>query len=141
MRTSCLIIIAMLFLFCFDPSYSATQQAGSESLMSKRIPVDLDVKEPEVIEIANFAVSEHNKRSNPPYLKLSEILSCQKLYHAFGDATYTFELLAHDGVSTNKYMARVCHRTRLSIAYESKDSCGIGCQRARGDWDSEFFSE
>ncbi|MED6121713.1 hypothetical protein PIB30_032850 [Stylosanthes scabra] len=132
MRTSCLIIIAMFFLFCFGPSYTATRQ-GSESLMSKRIPVDLDVKEPEVIEIANFAVSEHNKRSNPPYLKLSEILSCQKLYHAFGDATYTFELLAHDGVSTNKYMARVCHVATRGGSVASLMSSTIPVGGGRGD--------
>ncbi|MED6118587.1 hypothetical protein PIB30_004192 [Stylosanthes scabra] len=110
MRTSCLIIIVILFLFCFDSPYSAgfaDTRRGSASLMSAWIPVDLDVNEPEVIELANFAVSEHNKRSNPPYLKLSEILSCSKLYHTSDAAIYTFQLLAHDGVSTNKYLARV----------------------------------
>ncbi|MED6118588.1 hypothetical protein PIB30_004193 [Stylosanthes scabra] len=120
MRTSCLIIIiVMLFLFCFDPPYYsaafadiATTRQGSESLMAApRIHVDLDVNEPEVIELANFAVSMHNTRSNPPYLKLSKILSCTKLFHTFGGATYTFQLLAHDGVSTNKYLARVLYET------------------------------
>ncbi|KAL1320363.1 hypothetical protein HN51_065092 [Arachis hypogaea] len=115
MRTNCLIV--MLLLFRFAPLYSAaladtaTTRRGSASLMSPLIPVNLDVNEPEVIEIANFAVSEHNKRSNP-MLKLSQILSCTKLYLTIG-ASYSLQLLAHDGFETLNYSARVFHQTSI----------------------------
>ncbi|MED6165285.1 hypothetical protein PIB30_098129 [Stylosanthes scabra] len=110
MRTSCLIIV-MLFLFCFDPSYSAAfadtaTRQDSASFMSPWIAVELDVNKPEVIEIVNFAVTEHNKRSNS-YLKLSKIIYCTKLYLSLFIASYTFELLTQDGVDIDRYLGRV----------------------------------
>ncbi|MED6118589.1 hypothetical protein PIB30_004194 [Stylosanthes scabra] len=136
MRTRCLIIIVtLLFLFCFDPPYYSTaftdtatrRQGSSASLMSRRIHVDVDVNDPEVIEIADFAVSEHNK-SDPLYLKLSKILSCTKLYNTFGGASYSIQLLADDGVDTNMYLARVflwmhvvddCEKYSARVLYEA----------------------
>ncbi|MED6189793.1 hypothetical protein PIB30_099486 [Stylosanthes scabra] len=115
MRTGCLIIIVMIFLFCFDPPYSAAAtRKGSESLVSNNrsrvIVVDLDVNGRKAIEIANFAVSEHNKGFNTRYLELSKILSCKKIYKRFDRAYfYSLQLLAYDGFYTKMYLARVAY--------------------------------
>ncbi|KAL1320358.1 hypothetical protein HN51_065081 [Arachis hypogaea] len=99
MRTYCCLI--MLFLFLLAPlCYSS-----SASLMSVTPPINLNVKESWVIEIAKFAVTEHNKRSSAN-LKLEKLLSCRASSSAFS-STYTLELLANNGAETNKYTAQL----------------------------------
>ncbi|RYR63303.1 hypothetical protein Ahy_A04g021112 [Arachis hypogaea] len=55
-----------------------------------------------VIEMANFAVTEHNKRSNAN-LKLAQVaVSASPIRNI-----YTLQLLADDGVETHKYTAQL----------------------------------
>ncbi|KAL1320353.1 cysteine proteinase inhibitor-like [Arachis ipaensis] len=96
MRTYCLIT---LFLFHFATVTTAT------SLMSVMLPLNLNVNDGLVIEMANFAVTEHNKRTNAN-LKLAQILSCKAFLSAISN-TYTIELLANDIAETKKYTARL----------------------------------
>ncbi|MED6189794.1 hypothetical protein PIB30_099487 [Stylosanthes scabra] len=107
MRSSYLIMLLLvLFLLCFAPPYRASRQGSSSaSLMSLTIPLSLDVNDPGAIELANFAVTEHNKRSNEN-LKLAEILSCKGYGYALGNL-YFIKLLAINGTQTNKYGAQV----------------------------------
>ncbi|MED6121717.1 hypothetical protein PIB30_032854 [Stylosanthes scabra] len=106
MRTYCLIIV--LFLFHLAPlCYSALSsgRGSSASFMSLMLPVDLNVDDPWVIEMANFAVTEHNKRSNAN-LKLAQILSCRGFIFTTTNI-YTLELLVNDRADTKKYSARL----------------------------------
>ncbi|MED6121714.1 hypothetical protein PIB30_032851 [Stylosanthes scabra] len=114
MRT--ITIIVWSFLFCFAPLYysafahdTAASRRGSSwpwaSLMSPPIPSPVNVNKPWVINMAKFAVSEHNKISNAN-LELTQILSCTAMHYTLSDSYY-LELLATDGVHTNKYFAHV----------------------------------
>ncbi|QHO06187.1 Cysteine proteinase inhibitor [Arachis hypogaea] len=69
-------------------------------------PINLNVEEPWVIEMANFAVTEHNKRSNAN-LKLAQVLSCGAVSASPISNIYTLRLLANDGVETHKYTAQL----------------------------------
>ncbi|MED6121715.1 hypothetical protein PIB30_032852 [Stylosanthes scabra] len=103
MRTHCLIII-LTAPFCALLA-TADPWPGSASLI---FAVDLNVDSPEVIHIANFAVYEQNKRSNEN-LNLVRILSCREAVRIL-DNSYSLELLVHNGVQINRYMATVIER-------------------------------
>ncbi|MED6118592.1 hypothetical protein PIB30_004197 [Stylosanthes scabra] len=95
MRSHCLSIIILMLPF-------------SAFLASLIFAVELEVESPEVINIANFAVNEQNKRSNEN-LNLVRILSCKEDLHIIGNS-YFLDLLLHNGVRINRYMATVIER-------------------------------
>ncbi|XLS54141.1 hypothetical protein HN51_003896 [Arachis hypogaea] len=109
MRSSYLInvMLVLLFLLCFGPLNRASGKSSrSASLMKLTVPISLDVNDPGAIEMANFAVTENNKKTNGN-LKLAQILRCSGLGYAFGNF-YFFKLLAMDAIQqTNTYSAKV----------------------------------
>ncbi|MED6121719.1 hypothetical protein PIB30_032856 [Stylosanthes scabra] len=96
MKTNSLITIILSLFFLVTATGSA---------MNVILPLNLDVDDPAVIEMAKFAIAEHNERSNGNLLELAHILSCTGYTYAF----YSLELLANDGAITNKYLARLLH--------------------------------
>ncbi|MED6121718.1 hypothetical protein PIB30_032855 [Stylosanthes scabra] len=94
MRFHSLVIIALLFAHLFS------------AVAVVAITLWPDVNSGKVTKIANFAINEHNKRSNAN-LTLVSILSCSENVFAV-DSSFSLELLAKDGKdTTNKYLAHV----------------------------------
>ncbi|QHO37441.1 hypothetical protein HN51_003897 [Arachis hypogaea] len=91
MRSSCLIIISLLVL-------------GSLSAFAWTFIKPMDVNDPRVIEIANFAITELNHKSNTN-LKLVKIESCVTQVLGVVGYNYQLVLLASNGTTgeTNKY--------------------------------------
>ncbi|MED6154694.1 hypothetical protein PIB30_115142 [Stylosanthes scabra] len=112
MRNNCLIIIIiMLFYFCFVPLYAAFSWAESASLMgrrSKTLRPNLEVNSHMVIEMAELAIHERNEN-----LRLVKVLTCTELFHTnSGSYMFYLELLAKDNKAnkTNKYLVRLHQR-------------------------------
>ncbi|XP_052116381.1 cysteine proteinase inhibitor 5 [Arachis duranensis] len=96
MRSSCcLIIISLLVL-------------GSLSAFARMYVKPMDVNDPHVVEIANFAITEHNHKSNAN-LKLVKIESCNRQVHGVLGNSYQLVLLASNETTeeTNKYWVRL----------------------------------
>ncbi|MED6118594.1 hypothetical protein PIB30_004199 [Stylosanthes scabra] len=108
MKTNSLvtIIVSLFFLVAPLPLCAFAHDTATRPMNVILPLMNLDVDDPAVIEMAKFAIAEHNKRSNNGnYLKLAHILSGT----GFADAIYSLELLATDGAITNKYLARLLH--------------------------------
>ncbi|KAL1320352.1 hypothetical protein AAHE18_14G051600 [Arachis hypogaea] len=106
MKTNRLITSIILSLFLVG---AVSVSAATGRRMTLILPLNLDVDDPAVIEMAKFAIAEHNKRSNGKNLKLAYILSCM----GFAYAIYSLELLANDGAITNKYLAQLLQTTPM----------------------------
>ncbi|XLR60618.1 hypothetical protein S83_011290 [Arachis hypogaea] len=105
MRIYCHIMMFLFLLaprYCYSPSTAVTESP----LLPYKVPTELNVKEPWVIEMMNFALKEYNKKAKVK-LKLKQPLTCLAVSAPPRHNLYALQFLANDGVETRKYAAQL----------------------------------
>ncbi|KAI4296008.1 hypothetical protein L6164_035998 [Bauhinia variegata] len=103
MRVHGFLLLFLLFL----PLISAVGGGRRGALVGGWTPIK-DIKEPHVTEIANFAVTEHNKVSGTK-LKLKEVIKGET--QVVAGTNYRLVLEAKDGAKINQYQAVVWEKS------------------------------
>ncbi|KAL1320362.1 hypothetical protein HN51_065089 [Arachis hypogaea] len=104
MRSNCLIMIMLALLLSTPPC-----SAGGKSSIKEEFRLNMAVNSRKANEVATFALAEHNHISHAN-LRLSQILSCTKIYHTNQSGTFALLLLAKDednNYRLKKFFARV----------------------------------
>ncbi|WCJ43596.1 Cysteine proteinase inhibitor [Euphorbia peplus] len=97
-------------LICFLISIATTV-----ALTDNWIPFK-DLKDPDVVEIANFAVNEHNKKANTKF-KLETIEKAESRF--FMGMNYRLLLVVNECASKNKYEAIIWEKAVTHLALVS----------------------
>ncbi|KAE9594747.1 putative Cystatin domain-containing protein [Lupinus albus] len=101
MRTHCYIVLSLLFLYLF--AMVAAARIGGWTAIK-------NLNDPHVKEIADFAVTEHNKQSGNK-LKLKSVIKGET--QVVSGTNYRLLLTANDGSAVKKYEAVVYEKLWL----------------------------
>ncbi|WCJ30744.1 Cysteine proteinase inhibitor [Euphorbia peplus] len=94
--------VLICFLICI---------ATAVALTGRWVPIK-DLKDPNVVEIANFAINEHNKKTNTN-LKLETIEKGDS--QVVSGMNYRLLMVVNEGASKNKYEAVVWEKARTHL--------------------------
>ncbi|XP_045831230.1 cysteine proteinase inhibitor 5-like [Trifolium pratense] len=94
------LIFILVILFALVATNQAISTSGSRPI---------NINDPHVIEIANFAVTEYNKKNNEAKLKFEKVIN--GISTTINDETsYRLTLAANNGSSSNNYAVNVLEK-------------------------------